>query len=355
MSTPDDVWEWIRPPLEELKQGYTADPDMPWEERRQTFLRELELSDASQHPVVEQLLQRLDESPEEERNRILGSDELNSMAYQLAQEHGAGQEAAGGEAGYDEAAPYDEAAGYDEQAWQAYLAENGPQWDGTEDSWEQFRQWFGYYAGERGLSTPATAFLDYLTPQPAADRIATFAQYGVMITPPQAAGDGAGYDEQAWQAYLAENGPQWDGTEDSWEQFREWFAYYAGERGLSTPATALLDYLTPQPAADRIATFAQYGVAITAPEQAAWADEAAPAPAEEEPAAQEPAAQAQAGPGPGEQGEPGQQPGQEPQRPDLSPEQIKTIMDQVVAQDEEFEKISPERRRELMDQVLGGR
>jgi hypothetical protein len=263
MSTPDDVWEWIRPPLEELKQGDNADPDMPWEERRQTFLRELELSDASQHPVVELLLQRLDESPEEERNRILGSDELNSMAYQLAQEHGAGQEAAGGEAAYDEAAPY---------------------------------------------------------------------------------------DEQAWQAYLAENGPLWDGTEDSWEQFRDWFAYDAGQHGLSTPAAALLDYLTPQPAADRIATFAQYGVTITAPEQAAWADEAAPAPAEEEPAAQ-----AQAGPGPGEQEEPGQQPGQEPQRPDLTPQQIESIMDQVLAQNKEFEKISAERRKELMDQVLGGR
>ena len=160
MSTPDAVWEWIRPPLEELKQGYNADPGQPWEERRQTFLRELGLSDASQDPVVEQLLEQLDESPEEERNRILGSDELDSMAYQLAQEHGAGQEAAGDEASYDE------------QAWQAYLAENGPQWDGTEDSWEPFRQWFAYYANERGLTTPATAFLDYLTPQPAADRIA---------------------------------------------------------------------------------------------------------------------------------------------------------------------------------------
>jgi len=27
--TSDAVWEWIRPPLEELKQGYNADPGQP--------------------------------------------------------------------------------------------------------------------------------------------------------------------------------------------------------------------------------------------------------------------------------------------------------------------------------------
>jgi hypothetical protein len=109
-----------------------------------------------------------------------------------------------------------------------------------------------------------------LTPQPAAERITIFAQYGVTITPaPGAAGDGAGYDEQAWQAYLAQNGPQWDGTEESWEQFRQWFAYYASEQGLGTPATAFLDYLTPQPAAERITTFAQYGVTIMPAQEAA--------------------------------------------------------------------------------------
>jgi hypothetical protein len=261
MSTPDDVLEWIRPPLEELKQ---TDPGTPWQESRESFLRQLGLSDASQHPVVQELLERLDEAPEEERNSILSSDKLDSMTDELVRQHAPAQD----EAAQDEAAQG--AAGdqtaYDEQAWQAYLAQNGTQWDGTEESWEQFAQWFAYYASEQGLSTPATAFLDYLTPQPAAERIATFAQYGVTITPPQgAAGDQTGYDEQAWQAFLAQNGTQWDGTEESWEQFRQWFAYYASEQGLSTPATALLDYLTPQPAAQRIATFAQYGVTITPP------------------------------------------------------------------------------------------
>jgi hypothetical protein len=247
-----------------MKQDYNADPVKPWEERRESFLRQLGLNDARQDPVIQELLERLDEAPEEERNRILGSDELDSMADEIVRQHAPVQ----GEAG--------DGAGYDEQAWQAYLAQNGPQWDGTEESWEQFGQWFAYYAAEQGLGTPATAFLDYLAPQPAAERIATFAQYGVTITPAGgAAGDGAAYDEQAWQAYLAQNGPQWDGTEESWEQFGQWFAYYAAEQGLTTPATAFLDYLAPQPAAERITTFAQYGVAITPPQEAAAREPAA--------------------------------------------------------------------------------
>jgi hypothetical protein len=174
MSTPDDVLGWIRPPLEELKH---TDPGTPWQESRESFLRQLGLSDASQHPVVQELLERLDEAPEEERNSILSSDKLDSMAEELCRQHAPAQDEAVQEEAGDQ-------TGYDEQAWQAYLAQNGTQWDGTEESWEQFRQWFAYYASEQGLSAPATKFLDYLTPQPAAERIATFAQYGVPITPP---------------------------------------------------------------------------------------------------------------------------------------------------------------------------
>jgi hypothetical protein len=78
-----------------------------------------------------------------------------------------------------------------------------------------------------------------------------------------------GYDEAAWHQYLLENGAQWDGTEASWPQFAEWFRYYADQKGLSEPATGLMTYLESQSAAERIATLAQYGVTIAAPEHAA--------------------------------------------------------------------------------------
>jgi hypothetical protein len=179
MSTPDALWEWIRPPLQEMNK----DSGAPWPERRQAFLGRLGLSDASQHPVVDQLLQRLDDAPEDERDKILNGDELESLASQIVQEHGVQEHGVSGEP-TGETQAGEQAAGYDEQAWQAYLAQNGAQWDGTEESWEQFAQWFAHYAGQQGLTAPATALLDYLSAQPAAQRIDTLAQYGVTITPP---------------------------------------------------------------------------------------------------------------------------------------------------------------------------
>jgi hypothetical protein len=71
------------------------------------------------------------------------------------------------------------------------------------------------------------------------------------------------YEPAAWDAYLAENGPAWDGTEGQWETFTTWFVYHAGEQGLATPAQAFIDYVVAQP--DRVATFAAYGVSIAAP------------------------------------------------------------------------------------------
>lgn len=76
----------------------------------------------------------------------------------------------------------DPAAPYDEAAWQAFLAENGPLWAGTEDTWQPWREWFAYTAAEQGLDEPATGFLTWLDAQE--DKIAGFAAYGVTITPP---------------------------------------------------------------------------------------------------------------------------------------------------------------------------
>lgn len=78
-----------------------------------------------------------------------------------------------------------------------------------------------------------------------------------------------GYDEAAWQQYLAQNGTQWNGTDAGWPQFMEWFRYYADQNGLSEPASGLLNLLNGQSAPERIATFAQYGVTIAAPQQQA--------------------------------------------------------------------------------------
>ncbi|MPZ82307.1 MAG: hypothetical protein GEV28_18675 [Actinophytocola sp.] len=68
---------------------------------------------------------------------------------------------------------------HDDQQWQAFLVAHGPQWNGSEETWTQFDQWFRYEADQRGLAVPAGRFIDHLAAQP--DKVAVFAQYGVTI------------------------------------------------------------------------------------------------------------------------------------------------------------------------------
>jgi hypothetical protein len=72
----------------------------------------------------------------------------------------------------------------------------------------------------------------------------------------------AAYDEKAWQEYLTKNLPAWDGSAQSWAAFKEWFVYYAADQGLSSPANALVDHVDGMSNDDRVATLAQYGLAV---------------------------------------------------------------------------------------------
>lgn len=96
-------------------------------------------------------------------------------------------------------------------------------------------------------------------------------------------------DENAWNAYLLTNGPSWDGTEENWAAFVEWFVYHANEQGVGTFARTFCDYAAANGA---LAVFAQYGVALAGTEPAVQEQPPQePAPAETEPSAagQEPA------------------------------------------------------------------
>jgi hypothetical protein len=152
----------------------------------------------------------------------------------------------------------------DPAAWNAFLAEKGPYWDGTEESWPQFRDWFAYEAGQAGVPGFAAAFLQYA--QDAGDRAGVFAEYGLQ-RPGAGTGDlaepgGAAEDPAAWNAFLAEKGPYWDGTEENWPQFRDQFAYDARENGVGRSAEDFLAFAEQQ---GKHEVFAQYGVPISGP------------------------------------------------------------------------------------------
>jgi hypothetical protein len=84
--------------------------------------------------------------------------------------------------GYGESAAAETRATEDLGAWNSYLATNGPRWNGSEEAWPQFCEWFLYYAAEAGVGESAAGFIAYLDTRQ--DKIAVFGQYGVWIPAP---------------------------------------------------------------------------------------------------------------------------------------------------------------------------
>lgn len=163
MSTDGETWAVIVIPLENLRSDAIQRPDLPWPERRE-HLR-LELSSVTANSVFEPLMDWLDGLSDADRAELLASEGLLTQAYQLM-------------------TPIQPGSTYDANAWFAFLAEHGPQWDGTEESWDGFREWFGFYAAEAGFREPCDLLMDYLASKAAAERIALFAEYGVTIQTP---------------------------------------------------------------------------------------------------------------------------------------------------------------------------
>jgi hypothetical protein len=177
MTSAEEAWVWVQPALQEVR----ANTGAAWEQRRARFLELLGLADPDQHPAAAALFRQLDDMPESDRTSLLDSDGLDTWVHDTLRENLPDTETA---------ADGQTADAYDESAWAAYLATNGPSWDGTEESWAAFREWFAYHAEEQGLSSPATALLDHLDAQSAPDRIATLATYGVAIGQDDSSDDG---------------------------------------------------------------------------------------------------------------------------------------------------------------------
>lgn len=68
-------------------------------------------------------------------------------------------------------------------------------------------------------------------------------------------------DPEAWNAFLRTNGAAWDGNDESWPAFVEWFLYYATEQGVGASARTFCDYAT---ATGPRQVLADYGVTIAA-------------------------------------------------------------------------------------------
>lgn len=185
MAGADETWAWLDEPLQQFSQN----TDRPWEDRRRELVDRLGLTAPDQHPVVFRLFAQLDELDESTRDRVVNGDELAALAFEIVQQETAAYQeqpaepADPGQPGTDQVTGTDT---YDESAWYAYAGTNLAQWNGDEQTWDQFRDWFLYYATEQGLRVPAEAFLDHADGRSTEEKIATFAQYGVVVAPPVA-------------------------------------------------------------------------------------------------------------------------------------------------------------------------
>src|SRR2546421_2724934 len=118
LSRPEDVWAVVYTPLQELKAETIDSPDVPWLDRRGRFLDKLGITDLERQPAVGELIQYLDGLPEEQRDALLRTDELDQMTYTLVERHAPAAH---------QVEPTTEP--YDEAEWASYLVENGTAWN----------------------------------------------------------------------------------------------------------------------------------------------------------------------------------------------------------------------------------
>lgn len=200
MPTLDDIWTWVYQPFTDTTDYRKSNPGRDWSDVRGYLLDRLGLRDSTDRPFTDDLFRQLDEMPEDDRRVLLeDKDKFTAFGYEIAQRY----------AEEPRTTPRtqqatENSAAYDPSAWQAFLAENGSRWDGTEASWAQFETWFRYEADRRGFGYPATGLFGYLAGQPVADRIATLKQYGVPITAPARQRGRAEFTDADMAALLAE-------------------------------------------------------------------------------------------------------------------------------------------------------
>jgi hypothetical protein len=154
-----DLWASAQPAFADLREQFARDPEASWQSLRAALATRLEDLDSE---TRDDLLLWLDNLPAEERTALLGSAALDAAAYERLSRP-TGEE------------------GHDEAAWQEFLATNGTRWDGTEASWQVFREWFAYEAAQNSLDAPAKELLTHFDSLATAERLTAFAQYGVTI------------------------------------------------------------------------------------------------------------------------------------------------------------------------------
>lgn len=153
-----------------------ADPGANWESFRQQLMEQAPAQGFSSD-TAEAFAERVAASVSDPLSEVAQIATLGGDSAAALYEEAVGAEQAAG--GYEPAA---DTQVYDEAVWNEYLAQNGPMWNGSEEAWPAFVEWFNYNAAEVGQSEAAAGFISYVEQSP--DKAAAFAQYGITIAAP---------------------------------------------------------------------------------------------------------------------------------------------------------------------------
>jgi hypothetical protein len=163
-------------------------------------------------------------------------------------------------------------------AWEGLVAESGDwsAWDGSDAGWTQWRDWFYSVAATHGDTVEAAAReqLDWMDGLPLAEKVAALTERGFTVSVEEAEERDPA---EVWAELVAEGGDwsAWDGSDDGWAQWRDWFYSVAATRfGDDVEATAheQLDWMDALPVAEKIAALRERGFTVIDPEQDETAD-----------------------------------------------------------------------------------
>ena len=139
-------------------------------------------------------------------------------------------------------------------------------WDGSDATWAQFRDWTYTSANEQDADLYAVAYekLNPLNGLPPGDRVAALTGLGLKISPKPAQPKPAVSHWDTVVRQLGSGWANWDGSEAGWAQFRDWTYTSANQQHPDMYAAAYekLNPLNGLPLTERAAKLTELGFTV---------------------------------------------------------------------------------------------
>jgi hypothetical protein len=115
----DQIWDWLAPPLRDLRESCRTEPELDWDRRFTDFLGALGLSSPEGHPVIVALAEHVEQNAgtDGERAALVADDRFETLVFDLVRADAAAYDGARSDAtGQPPAAQAGDPAEVSEQA-----------------------------------------------------------------------------------------------------------------------------------------------------------------------------------------------------------------------------------------------